>query len=34
LSRQELRKKLKVYAGAAHPHAAQQPTALSLKKGA
>lgn len=30
LSRQTLRKKLKVYAGAEHPHAAQQPTPLSL----
>lgn len=26
-------KKLKVYAGAAHPHQAQQPEALKLKKG-
>ncbi len=34
LSRQQLRKKLKVYAGPQHPHAAQQPTALSLGKGA
>ncbi len=34
LARQQLRKKLKVYAGAEHPHAAQQPTAVSLRKGA
>lgn len=30
LSKQTVRKKLKVYAGADHPHAAQQPTPLSL----
>jgi large subunit ribosomal protein L13 len=34
LSRQQLRQKLKVYAGAAHPHAAQQPVPLNLAKGA
>ncbi len=34
LGRQALRKKLKVYAGPEHPHAAQQPTAVSLRKGA
>jgi large subunit ribosomal protein L13 len=34
LSRQQLRQKLKVYAGATHPHAAQQPVPLSLSKGA
>jgi large subunit ribosomal protein L13 len=34
LGRQALRKKLKVYAGAEHPHAAQQPTPLSVRKGA
>ena len=34
LGRQALRKKLKVYAGADHPHAAQQPTPLSVRKGA
>jgi large subunit ribosomal protein L13 len=30
LSRQKLRGKLKVYAGAAHPHAAQQPAPYSV----
>jgi large subunit ribosomal protein L13 len=30
LSRQKLRNKLKVYAGAEHPHAAQQPKAHTL----
>ncbi|HET8649428.1 MAG TPA: 50S ribosomal protein L13 [Gemmatimonadales bacterium] len=30
LSRQKLRTKLKVYAGADHPHAAQQPQVLDL----
>lgn len=30
LGRQKLRLKLRVYAGAEHPHAAQQPTALTL----
>jgi large subunit ribosomal protein L13 len=34
LSRQQLRQKLKVYAGPTHPHAAQQPVPLSLPKGA
>ena len=34
LSRQQLRQKLKVYAGPTHPHAAQQPVPLSLSKGA
>ncbi|OGU26404.1 MAG: 50S ribosomal protein L13, partial [Gemmatimonadetes bacterium RIFCSPLOWO2_12_FULL_68_9] len=34
LGRQALRKKLKVYPGAEHPHAAQQPTPLSVRKGA
>lgn len=34
LGRQALRKKLKVYAGAEHPHAAQQPTPVSVRKGA
>ena len=33
LGRQELRKKLKVYAGAEHPHQAQQPSLIDLKKG-
>lgn len=32
LSRQALRTKLKVYAGGEHPHAAQQPTPIDLKK--
>ena len=32
LGRQKLRLKLRVYAGAAHPHQAQQPTVLSFKK--
>ena len=32
LGRQTLRLKLKVYAGDQHPHAAQQPTVLNLKK--
>ncbi len=31
LGRQVLRKKLKVYAGPGHPHAAQQPTPLDLR---
>lgn len=34
LGRQALRQKLKVYAGAEHPHAAQQPTPVSVRKGA
>lgn len=34
LGRQALRQKLKVYAGPEHPHAAQQPTPVSLRKGA
>jgi large subunit ribosomal protein L13 len=32
LGRQVLRGKLRVYAGAEHPHAAQQPTPLPMKK--
>ena len=32
LGRQKLRLKLRVYAGAAHPHKAQQPTILSFSK--
>ena len=32
LGRQALRKKLKVYAGPSHPHAAQQPSAVQLGK--
>ncbi len=32
LARQELRNKLKVYAGAEHPHQAQQPKPLDLKR--
>ncbi|HEU4564827.1 MAG TPA: 50S ribosomal protein L13 [Gemmatimonadaceae bacterium] len=32
LARTSLRRKLRVYAGAEHPHAAQQPTALNLKQ--
>ena len=32
LGRQRLRLKLRVYAGAEHPHAAQQPTVLTLKQ--
>ena len=32
LGRQRLRLKLKVYAGAEHPHAAQQPALVSLRK--
>ena len=32
LARQELRRKLRVYAGAEHPHVAQQPTVLSFNK--
>ena len=32
LGRQTLRLKLKVYAGGEHPHAAQQPTLINLKK--
>ena len=34
LGRQQLRQKLKVYAGPEHPHAAQQPAPLSVRKGA
>ena len=30
LARQELRRKLRVYPGAEHPHVAQQPTALTF----
>ena len=32
LGRQKLRRKLRVYAGADHPHTAQQPTVLKLTK--
>ncbi len=32
LGRQTLRLKLRVYAGAEHPHAAQQPVVLNLKR--
>jgi large subunit ribosomal protein L13 len=32
LGRQVLRRKLRVYAGAEHPHAAQQPTPLTFAK--
>ena len=32
LGRQVLRGKLRVYAGAEHPHVAQQPKTLNLKK--
>ena len=32
LGRQKLRLKLKVYAGENHPHTAQQPTVVNLKK--
>jgi large subunit ribosomal protein L13 len=32
LGRQILRRKLRVYPGAEHPHAAQQPTPLTFKK--
>jgi large subunit ribosomal protein L13 len=32
LGRQRIRRKLRVYAGADHPHAAQQPTVLTLSK--
>lgn len=32
LGRQRLRRKLRVYAGAEHPHGAQQPTVLTLGK--
>jgi large subunit ribosomal protein L13 len=32
LGRQKLRLKLKVYAGDQHPHTAQQPTVVNLKK--
>ena len=32
LGRQKLRLKLKVYAGEEHPHIAQQPTVVNLKK--
>ena len=31
LARQVLRRKLRVYAGAEHPHGAQQPTALTFR---
>jgi large subunit ribosomal protein L13 len=31
LAREGLRRKLRVYAGAEHPHAAQQPTALTIR---
>jgi large subunit ribosomal protein L13 len=34
LARQQLRQKLKVYAGPEHPHAAQQPAPVSMRKGA
>ncbi|MBI3082104.1 MAG: 50S ribosomal protein L13, partial [Gemmatimonadetes bacterium] len=34
LGRQALRQKLKVYGGPEHPHAAQQPTPVSVRKGA
>jgi large subunit ribosomal protein L13 len=34
LSRQVLRNKLRVYAGADHPHVAQQPTPLALSEAA
>ncbi|HZI28902.1 MAG TPA: 50S ribosomal protein L13, partial [Gemmatimonadaceae bacterium] len=30
LARESLRRKLRVYAGAEHPHAAQQPAALTI----
>jgi large subunit ribosomal protein L13 len=33
LARQVLRRKLRVYAGAEHPHAAQQPAQLTFTKG-
>jgi len=33
LGRQVLRRKLRVYANAVHPHTAQQPTPLTFKKG-
>jgi large subunit ribosomal protein L13 len=33
LARQVLRRKLRVYAGAEHPHAAQQPARLTFTKG-
>ena len=32
LARQKLRRKLRVYPGAEHPHAAQQPTTLTFSK--
>ena len=32
LARQALRRKLRVYAGAEHPHVAQQPTVLTFRK--
>ena len=32
LSRQRLRLKLRVYAGAEHPHAAQQPVSVNVRK--
>ena len=32
LARQEIRRKLRVYKGADHPHVAQQPTALTFKQ--
>lgn len=34
LGRQALRKKLKVYAGPEHPHVAQQPRPVALRRGA
>jgi large subunit ribosomal protein L13 len=33
LGRQVLRRKLRVYANAEHPHVAQQPTTLTFNKG-
>jgi large subunit ribosomal protein L13 len=32
LARNSIRRKLRVYAGADHPHVAQQPTPLSISK--
>jgi large subunit ribosomal protein L13 len=32
LARNEIRRKLRVYAGTQHPHAAQQPTALTISE--
>jgi large subunit ribosomal protein L13 len=32
LGRQRLRRKLRVFGGADHPHVAQQPTALTFSK--